>query len=563
VQSYDTVIIGAGHNGLVCACYLAKAGLKVAVVERQPFVGGAAITREVWPGFKVSVASYWMSMLQPKIMEDLELIKNGVEVIAVPPSFQPFESGQSLVFWPDEKRMVEEIAKFSESDAKNYPKFSAHMQRLVPFIRRIMFETPVDPTTGRLTDLAKTMALAWRLRDAAPYLFDIWDVLTLSAYDYLKRWFESGEMLTAFGSYASGSAGFLSPKAPGSAYVLLRPYLRDNATAMGPGGLVRGGMGRISEALNKVAVSHGVEVITGHKVAKVSIANNKAQGVVLDDSRLIEARVVVSNAGARITYFDLIGRENLKDEVVEQIERHRTQSIAFKINLACNALPNWTAYSVRRLNEPTPGSVTLAENTDELEDAFHSAQNGEMSRRPYLWITTPSAFDETVAPEGKHVVQIMGGHVPYKLNGREWNEATKSELLGIVLAQIGRYAPGFDKDVLHAQILTPKDIEEMFAMTDGHVHHGEMSLDQVFFRRPIAHYANYRTPVKAMYMCGAACHPGGGVNGVAGHNAAREILADLGKPFPADKRLSRNFKDKKREDRRGFQRSPFFRKTRA
>jgi phytoene dehydrogenase-like protein len=181
--------------------------------------------------------------------------------------------------------------------------------------------------------------------------------------------------------------------------------------------------------------------------------------------------------------------------------------------------------------------VTIAENTDELEDAFQSAQNGEMSRHPYLWITTPSAFDDTVAPDGKHIVQIMGGHVPYKLNGREWNEDTKKELLDIVLAQINRYAPGFDKQVLHAQILTPKDIEEMFAMADGHVHHGEMSLDQVFFRRPIAHYADYRTPVKAMYMCGAACHPGGGVNGVAGHNAAREILADLGKSFPAAKRL--------------------------
>jgi phytoene dehydrogenase-like protein len=537
MQSFDAVIIGAGHNGLVCACYLAKARQKVVVIERQPFVGGAAISREVWPGFKVSVASYWMSMLQPKIMMDLELLKNGVEVIVVPPSFQPFESGESLVFWPDETRMVEEIAKFSKKDSESYPKFLAHMQKLVPFIRRIMFETPVDPTTRKVKDLAKTLGLVWRMRDAAPHLFDIWDVLTLSAYDYLKRWFESDRMLTAFGSYASGSAGFLSPKAPGSAYVLLRPYLRDNTTPVGPGGLIRGGMGSISEALKKVAIEHGVEIVTGHKVEKVSIENGRAEGVILDDGRMIKSKVVISNAGAKMTYFDLIGRENLKGEIIAHVEQHRTKSIAFKINLACDALPDWTAFRDRRLNHPTPGSVTLAENTDELEEAFQSAQNGEMSRRPYLWITTPSAFDETVAPEGKHVVQIMGGHVPYKLNGRDWNEDTRKELLEIVLAQICRYAPGFDKEVLDAQILTPKDIEEMFAMTDGHVHHGEMSLDQVFFRRPIAHYADYRTPVKGMYMCGAACHPGGGVNGVAGHNAAREILADLGKSFPAAKRL--------------------------
>lgn len=538
MKSYDIVIVGGGHNGLVCACYLAKAGLKVCVVERQPFVGGAAISREVWPGFTISVASYWMSMLQPKIMMDLDLVKNGVEVIPVPPSFQPFESGKSLVFWPDDKRMAEEIAQFSAKDAENYPKFSAHMMSIVPYLRRLLWETPVDPTTGKVKDIVKTMGLAWRMRDIGPKVYDIWDLLTLSAYDFLKRWFESDEVLTAFGSYASGSAGLISPKTAGSAYVLARPYLRDNTTPVGGGGLIRGGMGAISEALLRVAKAEGVEVITGQPVRKVDIKNGQAVGIELSNGEHIAAKTVVSNAGAKATYFDLIGKENLTEEVKGQVERHRTKSIAFKINLACNALPRWTAYDQRRLNEPNPGSVTIAENSDELEEAFHSAQNGEISKHPYLWITTPSAFDKTVAPEGKHVVQIMGGHVPYKLNGREWDDASKQEMLDIVLKQICRYAPGFDKEVIHAQILTPKDIEEMFAMVDGHVHHGEMSLDQVFFRRPIQHYADYRTPIKGMYMCGAACHPGGGVNGVPGHNAAREIIRDLGKKFPSPRHAS-------------------------
>ena len=536
MKSYDVVIIGGGHNGLVCACYLAKAGMKVCVVERQPYVGGAAISREVWPGYTVSVASYWMSMLQPKIMMDLDLAKNGVEVIPVPPSFQPFESGKSLVFWPDEKRMVEEIGRFSAKDAANYPKFSAHMTSVVPYLRRLLWETPVDPTTGKVSDLAKTMALAWRMRDIGAKVYDIWDLLTLSAYDYLKRWFESDEILTAFGSYASGSAGLISPKTQGSAYVLARPYLRDNTTSVGGGGLIKGGMGAISEALLKVAKSEGVEVVTGQPVKRVDIKNDRAVGIELVNGDHIAAKTVVSNAGAKATYFDLIGKEYLSEEVKGQVERHRTKSIAFKINLACNALPRWTAYDARRLNEVNPGSITVAENSDELEEAFHAAQNGEISPHPYLWITTPSAFDKSVAPEGQHVVQIMGGHVPYQLNGREWNDASKKEMLDIVLAQICRYAPGFDKEVIHAQILTPMDIEEMFSMVDGHVHHGEMSLDQVFFRRPIQHYADYRTPIKGMYMCGAACHPGGGVNGVPGHNAAREIIADLGKRFPASKR---------------------------
>jgi phytoene dehydrogenase-like protein len=533
MRKFDAVIVGAGHNGLVCASYLAKAGVKVCLVERQPFVGGAAISRELWPGFKVSVASYWMSLLQPKIILDLDLLNNGLEVITVPPSFQPFESGKSLVFWPDERRMQQEIAQFSTRDAENYPKFVAHMGAMIPYLRRILFETPVDPTTGKVKDLAKTIGLVWRMRDAGSRVYDIWDLLTLSAHQYLSRWFESDEVLTAYGSYASGAAGVISPKTPGSAYVLARPFIRDPSTPAGPGGLVRGGMGSISDALCRVATKHGAEVITGSPVGKVEIEGGRAVGVLLENAEHIGADVVISNAGAKSTYLNLIGRENLSEEIVGQVARFRTDSIAFKINLATKALPAWTAYRERRLNDPHPGSVTLAESGDELEDAFRSALNGEMAKRPYLWVTTPSAFDDSIAPKGRHVVQIMGGHVPYKLNRREWNEVTRKELLDIVLAQICRYAPGFDQEVLYAQILTPPDIEKMFAMTGGNVHHGEMGLDQFFFRRPVAHYADYRTPVKGLYMCGAACHPGGGVTGVPGHNAAREILADLGKKFPA------------------------------
>ncbi|WP_347309985.1 phytoene desaturase family protein [Defluviimonas sp. SAOS-178_SWC] len=530
---YDAIVVGAGHNGLTCAAYLAKAGLKVCVVEQRPFVGGAAITREVFPGHKVSVASYWMSLLQPKIMRDLDLRANGVEVIPTPPTFQPFADGRSIVFWPDRARMQEELAQFSESDAAAYADYEDHMMRIIPLIRRLMFETPLDPTNLTPKNLAKAARLAWKMRDALPHFHDIWDLLTLSAWEFLSRWFESDQVLTVFGSYASGSAGMLSPKSPGSAYVLARPFLRDGSTDQGPGGLVRGGMGAISDALCKVAKANGAEVITGHAVERVLFADKGVEGVRLDDGRVLKAPVVVSNAGAKATYFGLIGKDRIGTDIIKQVERHRTKSIAFKINLSTKSLPRWTAYDARRLNDRDPGGIVLAENSDELEDAFHSALSGEIAPRPYLWITTPSAFDPTVAPEGRHVVQIMGGHVPYKLRGKDWDEATKAELLDIVVRQICRYAPGFESEVVDAQILTPQDIEVMFAMADGHVHHGEMSLDQIFFRRPIAHYADYRTPVASLYMCGAACHPGGGVTGVPGHNAAREILKDLGRKFPA------------------------------
>ncbi len=531
--NFDAVIIGAGHNGLVCGSYLAKAGLRVCFVERQPFVGGAAISREVWPGYKVSVASYWMSLLQPKIMLDLQLRENGVEVISVPPSFHPFQSGESLIYWPDDSRFIEEVRRFSESDARNYPKFVAHMNGLMPFVRRLLFETPVDPTTGRIKDLRRAAALVWRMCDIGSRAHDVLELLTISAYDYLRRWFESEEMLAAFGSYTAGSADGIAPKSPASAFVLVRPLIRESTTPAGGGGLVRGGMGSISEALLRVATKHGAEVITGQKVEKVDIRNGQACGVVLGDGQTIPAKIVISNTGARATYLDLIGRENLSEDVIGKIERFKTHSYAFKINLATKSLPRWTAYDNRRLNEPNPGSITIAESISELEDSFADAQRGRLSKTPYLWITTPSAFDETVAPEGKHVVQIMGGHVPYSPHGGEWDDSMRNELLGIVVGQICRYAPGFDTEVLHAQILAPPDIEKMFAMAGGHVHHGRMSLDQIFARRPIAGFADHRTPIKGMYMCGAATHPGGGVTGVPGHNAAREILDDLGLSFPA------------------------------
>lgn len=533
MAKHDAVIVGAGHNGLVCANYLGKAGLKVLVLERREIPGGATVTEELWPGYKISVASYIMSLLQPKIMIDLDLRRHGVEVVeGSGPSFQPFEDGRSLVFWPDTPRMVEEIAQFSKADAEAYPKFVAHMDKVIPYMRRLLFETPPDPTTGRIKDIGRAMALAWRFRDIGGRLYDIWDLLTLSAHDYLKRWFESDQVLTAYGSYASGSAGLISPKTQGSAYVLARPLLRQGDTAAGPGGLVKGGMGSITKALVAAGKENGVEVRASAPVAKIDVVDGHARGVVLESGERIEANVIGANLSAKLLYTNLIDRQWLSPEVIEAVKGIRTDSIAFKINIAASALPRWTAYDERRLNDPNPGSITIAENTEELEDAFYSARNGEMAKRPYMWITTPSAFDPSVAPPGQHVINVMGGHVPYKLKGREWDETAKEELFQIVLRQICRYAPGFDQHITHRQVLTPPDIERMFALPGGHVHHGEMSMDQIFFRRPIAHYSDYRTPVKSLYVCSASAHPGGGVTGVPGHNAAREILKDLGRKMP-------------------------------
>ncbi len=538
MRKFDAVIIGAGHNGLVCAAYLAKAGLKVCAIERRPVVGGPVLSEEIWPGYKISVASFWMSLLQPKIMIDLDLRRHGIEVVETPPGFQPFADGRCLVFWPDTARMVEEIRRFSAADAEAYPRFVAHMQRLMPYLRRLLFETPVDPTTGKFKDIAKAMTFAWRFRDIGGHLYDIWDLLTLSAYDFLRRWFESETVLAAFGSYASGSGGYISPKTPGSAYVLARPLLRDPDTAAGPGGLVRGGMGAIAKALLRAAVEAGATVLTDRDVVQIDITDGRARGVTLADGEAILSGIVIANADAKSLFLRLIDRKWLSEDIVSAAQRIRTESNCFKINLAARALPRWTSYDARRLNNPDPGSITIAENLEELESAFESARHGRMAERPYLWILTPSAFDATVSPSGQHVLSVFGGHVPYRLKDRDWDDAARMELYSIVMRQICRYAPGFDEYVTHKQILVPPDLERLFSLPGGHVHHGELSLDQIFFRRPMAHYADYRTPIANLYMCGASTHPGGGVTGVPGHNAAREILKDMGRESHHDYALA-------------------------
>jgi phytoene dehydrogenase-like protein len=422
--------------------------------------------------------------------------------------------------------VAEEIRKFSPEDADAYPRFIAHMEGLMPYLRRLIYEVPVDPTTGKLSDIRRALSLAWRFRDIGGRFYDIWDLLTLSAHDFLRRWFNSETMLTALGCYASGSGGNISPKTPGSAYVLARPMLRDASTPAGPGGLVKGGMGAVTRAMRRAAEEAGVTIRTDAEVARVIVEGGIARGVELKNGERVTGKIVIANANAQTTFLRLVEPAHLPAGYVAAIRRIRTESSCFKINLATSQLPRWTAYDSRKLTAENPGSITIAENLEELEEAFESARHGRMAPKPYLWILTPSAFDPTVAPEGKHVVSVFGGHVPYRLKDREWDDAAREELYGIVMRQITRYAPGFGNSVIHKQILVPQDLERLFDLPGGHVHHGELSIDQIFFRRPVARGADYRSPVANLYQCGASTHPGGGVTGVPGHNAAKVILQD-------------------------------------
>ena len=524
---YDAIIIGAGHNGLVCGSYLAKAGLKVLAVEARPIIGGACVTEEPWPGFKVSTCSYVMSLMQPKIILDLELKKHGLEVLPLPPGFMPMPGNRSIVFWPEEERLVAEIARFSERDAAAYPLYRRQLERLTPFVREIIWETPPNVASRRVSDLIKTAKLLFKYKKHAHLFYEIYDLLTMSAYDYLTKWFESDEVITALGYYVQGGGTNASMKAPATAFSCIRPLVRDHSTPAGPWGFVRGGMGTISKAIASFGTAHGLEVRTSARVKRIDTEGGRAVGVTLDSGEELRARAVISNANAKTTFLKLAANLPLPDDFTRNVRNIRTRSTLFKVHLGVRELPRYTDFSHNERGYPYPASVRLAPSVAYLENAFDDAKRGRIASHPILAIMAPSVCDDTVAPKGMHLLSILGGHVPYRLEGRDWDEAARQEVLEATLRTIETFAPGFRQHVVHTELLTPVDLEQRFDLTDGHVHHGDLTIDQAFVRRPVGGYADYRTPIPALYLCGASTHPGGGVTGVPGHNAAREILKDL------------------------------------
>ncbi|MDI3381379.1 phytoene desaturase family protein [Xenophilus aerolatus] len=522
--SYDAIIVGGGHNGLVCGAYLARAGKKVVVLERRDIVGGAAVTEELWPGYRLSTASYTMALLQPRVILDLELRKHGYAVLKPPPMFMPLEDGRSIVFHEDPQRMRAEIAQFSQKDAEAYFAYRQHMARLGAQVQRLLFEVPPTLPVRGLRDLLDLGRLAWRNRGLNERLYDLYDTMTLSAYDYLARWFESDEMRAALGFYASGGGANSGIRTPGSAYVLLRGFIRDNTTPAGGSGFVRGGMGAISDAISASGRSHGMEVRTGAPVASVTVSAGRATGVVLESGERIEGRTVVSNACTRTLFCKLLPAGAVPQDFLDEVSHIRDESTVFKLNLGLRSLPAFKGFDAARSGFAYPAQTRIGPSTDYIERAYDSSKYGEMARRPVMTIVTASAVDDTLAPPGKHVMSIMGQHAPYTLRGRHWDDA-RDELLRHAMDTLEAFAPGFAGHVEHTQLLAPPDFERIFDLPRGHVHHGELSADQIFFRRPVRGAGSYRTPIAGLYQCGASTHPGGGVTGVPGHNAAHVLLS--------------------------------------
>jgi phytoene dehydrogenase-like protein len=522
--TYDAIVIGGGHNGLVAACYLARAKWKVLVLERRPLVGGACVTEETFPGFKVSTAAYVNSLFRPEIIRDLRLRDYGFDVIERnPASFSPFPDGRYLMLGADADFNRREIAKFSAADAQQYPRYVEMLERVAAVIEPTLVETPPDvvrPGLGDLLSLARLGGSARKLRGA---LGEAVEILTGAARPILDRWFESEQLKATLATDAIIGA-FAAPSMPGTAYVLFHHVMGETNGARGVWSYVRGGMGGLTQALAKAARDLGVEIRTEADVRRILVEQGRAVGVVLADGDELRARRVASNVDCRLTFETFLDADQLPPDFLAEIKRIDYSSASAKINVALSALPNFTACPGSEAGPQHRGTVHLCPDQDYIEHGYDDAKYGRFSADPVVECTIPSSVDPTLAPEGKHVMSMFCQYAPYRLAGGEWDAAAKNAFADRCFAVVEQYAPGFTASVIDRQILCPPDIEQIFGLTGGNIFQGAMSLNKLFAFRPAPGWSQYRTPIKHLFLCGSAAHPGGGVMGAPGWNAARAML---------------------------------------
>ena len=520
----DVVIIGGGHNGLACAAYLAKAGLDVLVLEKRGVVGGAAATEEPWPGYRVSSASYVVSLMPPQVVRELDLKRFGYEVsIITPDYFVPFPDGTSLTLWGDVERDAAAIGRFSERDAAAYEAFDRYFDRVARLLKDLLF---VVPPNMNLRDLPKWAATAGRFRKwSGRDLHETVRLFTMSAADFLDEWFEDERVKGALATQAIIGA-WCGPMTPGSAYVLMHHWIGEVDGHAGAWGWVKGGMGGISAAMARAAEAAGAEVRTDAEVDRVAInASGRAVGVALADGSLVRAQRVVSCAHPVTTYLSLIGEERLPGDVVRDVRRYRTRSGSVKLNVALSELPAFPAWDQE--GAPHKGLVAVSPSIEYLERAWDDAKYGRMSEHPYVEVVFPTAHEpEGLAPRGKHLMLGFSQYGPYELAEGSWDQGGRDDYAARVLKALGEFAPSLESAVEHLEVLTPRDLEERVGLIGGNIMQGELTPDQLFSFRPIPGHGDYRTPVAGMYLCGSGTHPGGGVMGVPGRNAASVILRD-------------------------------------
>lgn len=520
---YDAIIIGGGHNGLVTACYLARAGWKVLVLERRYLVGGACITEETFPGFKVSTAAYVNSLFRPEIIRDLRLKDYGFAVLERnPSSFSPFEDGRYLLLGADEAMNVREIAKFSARDAAAYPKYEKMLERVAAVVEPTLIETPPNLLRPGLKGLWKLFKLGRSLQKMGPGMSEAVEILTGAARLLLDRWFESEQVKATLATDAVIGA-FAAPSMPGTAYVLFHHVMGETNGKRGVWSYVKGGMGGLTQAIARAATDLKVEIRCNAEVVRILVRNGTVEGVALANGDEFRAPRVASNIDANLTFTKLMDPKILPPAFTEAIGRIRYDSASLKINVALSELPSFTACPGSQPGPQHQGTVHLCPDQDYIERAFDDAKYGRPSRDPILECTLPSAVDPSVAPPGKHLMSMFIQYAPYHLKEGTW-DSEKDRFADRCFEILNRYAPNFQRSVIARQIVTPLDLERDFSLTGGNIFQGAMTLNQLFMFRPLVGFADYRTPIKGLYLCGSAAHPGGGVMGAAGWNAAREML---------------------------------------
>jgi phytoene dehydrogenase-like protein len=534
-STHDMIILGAGHNGLVTAFYLARTGLKPLVLERRAVVGGAAITDEFHPGFRCSTLAHAAGPIAPEIVRDMRLARHGLEIIQPPVRcFAPSPDGRALVFYDEAAKSAESIARFSKRDAAKYPEFQATLARLASVIGRVLRQTPPEidrPSSGDLWNLAKTGRALRGLGRKDMFRLLRWAPMAVA--DFVAEWFET-EILRATVAARGIFGAHLGPWSAGSTALLLLRAAADPHPA-GGGAFVKGGLGSLTRALAEAARSAGAEIRTGVDVAQIRVKDGRVKGVVLTNGEEIPARLVISSADPRRTFLRLIEPVHLDPSFLGKMQNYRSSGSVAKVNLALAGLPSFTALrdggggsktaATANVPEALAGRIHVGPEIDYLERAFDAAKHGDFSHAPVLDVSIPSLIDASLALSGKHVMSIYVQFAPYKLKSSDWNaQSARGGLGDAVMKTLAAYAPDLPHLVLHRQIITPLDLEQEYGLTGGHIFHGELALDQLFTMRPLLGWARYATPIEGLYLCGSGTHPGTGLTGLSGANAAREVL---------------------------------------
>jgi phytoene dehydrogenase-like protein len=524
-QAYDAIIIGAGHNGLVCAYYLAEAGLKVRVLEQRDVVGGAAVTEEFHPGYRNSVASYTVSLLNPKVIKDLELARHGLSVVERKVNnIWPHTNDDFLAFPVGGDKLQQEIARFSEHDAKALDRYFADISLVADLIRDFLLKTPPN-AGGGIRDVLQALALGNRARKLSVEQHRIvLDVFTKSVSDFLDLYFENEFVKGAF-AFDGVVGNYASPHQPGSAYVLMHHAFGEVNGKKGVWGHAIGGMGAITQAMAKAAQEQGAEITTNSAVAKVLVEDEQVVGVELESGEILKAKIISANVNPSLLYNKLLDNKHLPEDFARRIKHYKNGSGTFRMNVALDGLPKFTCIrkQERADNDHLTGGIVIGATEAYLDKAYVDAKANGWSEQPIVEMLIPSLLDDSLAPEGKHVASLFCQQFDPDVDWPKHREQVADQ----IIATVEQYAPGFSKLVLGRQVLSPYDLEQKLGLTRGDIMHGVLSLDQMFSARPMLGHGNYRGPIKGLYMCGAGTHPGGGVTGAPGHNAAHEIIHDV------------------------------------